>query len=226
MELSLTLCIRVIGLAAVGAICSFASKVWVKNLFEKRHLQYSLSKRNNLILTLAMAFAGGAIGFFTEGFVYPILALLLLMVSGTIAISDYTQMIIPNQTVLAIFGIKFLLVFLRGLDAEHLPQISIVDSLLGLIACFVVFCLPSLMGNKVGAGDVKLAAAMGFLLGTINSLYGIVLMGLLILAYGFVQKKMPVQVFLRTNVPMGPFIAIGMMAAFTVPNIIPRLFAG
>lgn len=226
MELNLTLCIRVIVLAAVGAICSFASKVWVKNLFEKRHLQYSLSKRNNQILTLAMAFAGGAIGFFTEGFVYPILALLLLVVSGTIAVSDYSHMIIPNQTVLAVFGIKFLLVFLKGLGAENLPQINIVDSLLGLVACFVVFCLPSLMGNKVGAGDVKLAAAMGFLLGTINSLYGIVLMGLLILAYGFVQKKMPVQMFLRTNVPMGPFIAIGMMAAFTVPNIIPRIFAG
>ena len=63
----------------------------------------------------------------------------------------------------------------------------------------------------------KLAAAMGFLLGFGNALLAIVVMGVLMLGYSMAQRKMPLLTFLKTDIPMGPFISAGMMFAWMLP---------
>ena len=106
------------------------------------------------------------------------------------------------------------LVLAKTVQAKVLVLAKMVQALLGMLACFLVFSFPGILGKNVGAGDVKLAAAMGFLLGTYSSLLGIVIMGVMILGFSFMQNKMPVLQFVKTNIPMGPFITVGMMVAF------------
>jgi len=77
--------------------------------------------------------------------------------------------------------------------------------------CFVIFFLPSLFGKQVGAGDVKLAAAMGFALGLTGSLYAIACMGALVLLYTFLDNRLPLAERLKSMIPMGPFLALGLV---------------
>ena len=112
---------------------------------------------------------------------------------------------IPNELVLAIlilaavFGFTGAIVF------------NIWQSLLGMVVCFVIFFLPSLFGKQVGAGDIKLAAAMGFALGLTGGLYAVAGMGTLVLLYVLIDRRMPLPQRLKTMIPMGPFLAVSLV---------------
>ena len=69
----------------------------------------------------------------------------------------------------------------------------------------------AILAIKVGAGDIKLAAAVGFCLGITNLLYTIVLMGICVLAYTVVQSNMAFKLVIHEMIPMGPFIAVAMV---------------
>ena len=97
------------------------------------------------------------------------------------------------------------------------PTFRVLSSLIGMVFCLLVFSAPGLMGKRVGAGDIKLAAAMGFLLELQTTLIAIVVMGVLMLGYSVFQRKMPLLVFLKTDIPMGPFLAAGMLLAWMLP---------
>ena len=135
------------------------------------------------------------------------------------AVSGWLCRIIPNPTVLAIFALKLLLIAGALLNIPGAPSFGLLSSLGGMVFCFLVFSAPALMGKQVGAGDIKLAAAMGFLLGFGSSLLAVPFMGLLILGCSMVQRQMPLLAFLKTDIPMGPFIAAGMMITCVVPYI-------
>lgn len=209
--------LRILCCAMAGFACGFPTRVWIRQLQQQRGLTYSLTPRSEWLLNAAMAAAGGAAGAMTDGVVVPVCALFLLCICGTVFVIDWTYRIIPNQTVLAVFGLKLLmgLAALAGMPGAR--PFEILQSLIGFAACFLLFAFPGLMGKKVGAGDVKLAAAMGFLLGVTDALMAVVIMGMLILGYCMVQNKMPILAMLKTNIPMGPFIAVGMFAAFLYP---------
>ena len=206
--------IRMICCAAGGAAAGFGATLWIRKLQKDRGLEYSLTKGNELCLIAVSAAAGGAIGVLTTGIGSALCAILLLGISEAISVIDWNNRVIPNQTVLAVFGVKILSVVTGLLEGTSLKDMELWQSLLGMLACFLVFSFPGILGKKVGAGDVKLAAAMDFLLGTYSSLLGIVIMGLMILAFSFMQGKVPLMQFFKTNIPMGPFITVGMMAAF------------
>jgi prepilin signal peptidase PulO-like enzyme (type II secretory pathway) len=64
----------------------------------------------------------------------------------------------------------------------------------------------------VGAGDVKLAAALGFCVGIPGCLYAIALMGLLVFLCIMLTGRETFLMMIKRLVPMGPFMAAALIA--------------
>ena len=205
--------------AVLGAGYGCGALFWARRLLQRRGREEWLSRSAQWILIFAAAVCGGGIGYGTRAWLPMLLALAVLTVGIAVAVSDWLCRIIPNPTVLAVFLLKLLLMAGVLLKLPGAPEFSLLSSLGGMVFCFLLFSAPGLMGKRVGAGDIKFAAAMGFLLGFSGSLLAVALMGLLMLGYCMVQRQMPLLLFLKTDIPMGPFIAAGMTIACMVPYI-------
>lgn len=205
--------------AALGAGCGCAALWWSHRMLRNRSREEWLPAPALHILVAAAAACGGAIGYYTDQWLTAASALALLTIGLAVAVSDWLCRIIPNPTVLAVFALKLLLIVGALLKIPGVPPFHLLSALGGMVFCFLVFSAPGLMGKQVGAGDIKLAAAMGFLLGFGSALLAIAFMGFLMLGYCLFQREMPLLQFLKTDIPMGPFIAAGMMIACMLPCI-------
>ncbi len=116
------------------------------------------------------------------------------------AIFDYKYRLIPNSVVLGLLA--------TGTVAQIFGCAStdFFSALAGFAVSGLLFIVPFIFGKTVGAGDVKLAAAVGFCAGLTGSLTVIVIMGMLILLYMLFIKGTVFEM-LHTWVPMGPFVA-------------------
>ena len=52
---------------------------------------------------------------------------------------------------------------------------------------------------------------MGFALGLTGGLYTVAAMGLLVLIYVLIDRRMPLPQRLKTMIPMGPFLALSLV---------------
>lgn len=209
--------VRIFLAAALGAGCGRRGLLWARRMLRARGREEWLSPSRQTLLTLAAALTGGVMGYSTAGWLPLLTALALLAIGMAVAVCDLLCRIIPNPTVLAVLAVKVLLAAAALLHLPDAPPAGLLSSLGGMGFCFVVFCAPGLMGKRVGAGDIKLAAAMGFLLGFGSALVAMVVMGVLMLGYSVFQRRMPLLTFLKTDIPMGPFIAAGLMVVWILP---------
>ncbi len=85
-----------------------------------------------------------------------------------------------------------------------------------MAVCFIIFLLPAALKKQVGAGDIKLAAALGFCAGIPGCLYAIALMGVLIMLYIMLARREPLLLMIKKLVPMGPFMAAALIAVQAV----------
>ena len=174
-----------------------------KNIENKRNL-LSVRKWNFIfagISTILWALAGLVID---KPYIALILALFFSM-AIMISIIDLSIHIIPNELVLAMIalGVLFQLLYF---DWKSL--LIAIGCLLGLMGIFAG--LAAIIGfDKVGAGDVKLAGAMGLVLGYPYILTAVFVMSVAMLVYCvigiFIGKLSLVSMF-----PYGPFLMIGM----------------
>ncbi len=116
------------------------------------------------------------------------------------AVFDLKYRLIPNSVVLGLLA--------TGIAAQLFgcAKANLLSALAGFVMSGILFMVPFVFGKTVGAGDVKLAAAVGFCAGLTGSLGIIVIMGVLILLYTVFAKGTVLQV-LHSWVPMGPFVA-------------------
>ena len=203
----------------LGAGCGWTALLWAGQMLRTRGRKEQVLSWVQVVLVISAAVWGGVIGFYTDGWLAMVSALAVLTVGIAVVVSDGLCRIIPNPAVLALFGVKLLLMGASLLNIPGAPPVRLLSSLGGMVACFLIFWAPGLVGKQVGPGDIKLAAAMGFLLGFSGALFAVVIMGALVLGYSVLQRKMPLLLFLQTNIPMGPFIAAGMMIAYMVACI-------
>lgn len=192
--------------AALGAALAVPARLLCSFLFKQRKIDQHMGQRHFLIMLLAMALIGGVIGWRAGLTLRGLYLMLILFVSACAFYIDAVRRIIPNELVLAI------LVLAAAFGFPGAIRFQIWQSLLGLCVCFVIFFLPGLFGKAVGAGDVKLAAAMGFALGLSGSLYAIAGMGALVLLYVLLDRSMPLPQRLKEMIPMGPFLALALVA--------------
>ncbi len=136
-----------------------------------------------------------------------ILACVIGFLAITVAIIDARIHIIPNEAViiLAVLGLALqtlLFGFKKGLLFSFL-------TMLGAMLVFITIGL--IIGlSKVGAGDVKLAGAMGAVLGLSGIAAGLAVMAVTILAFiliGLLVNK----INLKTMFPYAPFLSAGIV---------------
>ncbi|MEA4823336.1 MAG: A24 family peptidase [Clostridiaceae bacterium] len=161
-------------------------------------------------LLIVLACAGGILGGFA-GVSWKLLYLLFLLLDcSLIAVIDWEYSIIPNGLILALFPLTLFFASTRTIEFH------IWSSAIGLVLCFILFLFPKIFGKNVGAGDVKLAAAMGFCTGWIGCLYASVVMGALILLFTMFQRNVPFAQRFQKLIPMGPFIAAALLVVQSV----------
>lgn len=192
--------------AALGAMLAVPARLLYGFLLKQRGIAGQMERKHFWMLLAGLVLIGGVIGWRAGVTFRGLYLMLLLLVAGLAFLIDATHRIIPNELVLAIL----VLAAVFGLTGAI--RFQIWNSLLGLAVCFVIFFLPGLFGKQVGAGDVKLAAAMGFALGLKGSLYAIACMGALVLLYVILDWRIPFAQRLKTIIPMGPFLALALIA--------------
>ena len=205
------LIIRTIIGALVGFLIGLICEKTMPVILAKRKRTMYQSDNEKRFLLGVMSACGAVIGFRIPQFGMLVYIFLLLGISEMIAVIDWHERIIPNELWQAVIILKIIFSIPTMFGVPGFPQLNIVESLIGFVACFIIFTLPGIFKKNVGAGDVKLAAAIGFGLGMWGALYAIVFMGLMILGYSSIQKKAPLLKMLESMIPMGPFIVSGMM---------------
>ncbi len=131
---------------------------------------------------------------------------ILITTGMIIAFIDVNIRIIPNELVLAviIFGLIFQL--------QNYGLKGLIPSAISMVVMMAVFsAVAGFMGfGKVGAGDVKLAGAIGFALGYPLIVIAVAVMSVVLLAFiiiGLALKK----IYLSTMLPLAPFMISGFI---------------
>ena len=143
------------------------------------------------------------------------MAYVFLMLTLFLAISvvDIKYRLIPNAFILGVVGVHIAWMFVPYLHGVE-PEIwfNLRGCAMGMLLCFAVFFGGTLItGGKVGMGDVKLAMAIGFMLGWQRVLIAIALAGLLLIPFVFTQPGMNMKERLRQIVPFGPPFSLAAM---------------
>ena len=200
--------------AVLGAALAVPVRLICAVLLKQRGLAPEMEQKHFIILLLSLLLMGGVIVWRAGFYFHALYLLLILVVAACTFYIDAKHRVIPNDLVLAILILSAVFGFSGAIPFQ------IWSSLLGFAACFVIFFLPGLFGKNVGAGDVKLAAAMGFALGLTGSLYAVACMGLLVLAYVLLDNHAPLLQRLKEMIPMGPFLAVALVVVSLLPNVI------
>ncbi len=194
------------GSAAVSAALAIPANALCGLLYRRRGLEQKFGALEKWIMPIFLALCGGLFGW-RAGLGWELLYLIAMLFCCTvIACTDIRHRIIPNVLVLS------LIVLAAAAGLTGAVEINWLSSLGGFAFCFVLFLLPALFSRKVGAGDVKLAAAMGFCAGFMGSLYAIAAMGGLVLLYVLIRSREPAADVLKKLIPMGPFLAVALLA--------------
>lgn len=139
-----------------------------------------------------------------ENIITSILLSTLFTLAILITIIDIKIRTIPNELILIMsaVGIAF-----QTLHFGFSSLLGVFASMIGMMVFFIA--VAGLVGLcKVGAGDVKLAGAMGLTLGFPNIITALAVMSVAVLIYslvGFVTKKLSLQ----SMVPFAPFMMLG-----------------
>jgi leader peptidase (prepilin peptidase)/N-methyltransferase len=165
-----------------------------------------------LPLTVAVTVSNAGLWFLSALGTYHILQgismSLLFSLAILVSLIDLRIRLIPNELVLAMFaaGALYKLTF-YGIGAL-LPSLLMALGMMTLFSAAAGFA----GFNKVGAGDIKLAGAMGFSLGFPSVLTALAAMSAALLIYslgGLASKKLT----LKSAFPFAPFMMLGLAAS-------------
>lgn len=212
-----SLILKIVAGILIGVGCKFIGDAVEKILLDRRKLEVKRAGHENYFIVVVMAVFGGLIMWDIPLSAEIIYAYLLLIICEVIVVSDIHHRIIPNGLLIAMLVSKTVFGIPDLFGANGFPTFHVVDSIVGLLVGFIVFMIPAFLSKQVGAGDIKLAATAGFVLGVMGCLVTIVLMGILVIIYVILQKQMPILTIIKTMIPMGPFLAIAMMIVILLP---------
>ncbi|WP_047155103.1 prepilin peptidase [Aneurinibacillus tyrosinisolvens] len=159
------------------------------------------------VIELATGILFAAVFYFYGFTMETLMVLLFVSLLVIITVSDLAYRIIPDKVVF-----PFLALFLILRFFIH-PHESYVSHLIGMVLGFTVFLLVAIVSRGgMGGGDIKLFAVVGLFLGYPLLLLTILLSTLFGALYGILLIVF-VEAGRKTEVPFGPFIAIGSLCA-------------
>lgn len=142
-------------------------------------------------------------------------AIAYISVAISIGIIDLDIKKIPNSLVLSLLIIRTVSIIYAIATGTPVKQ-TLIPSLIGLAAGFILYQLPTLIGIPIGTGDVKYSAAIGYCLGAFGFLQASLIMaaGLVVYLIYLVATK---KGSLKTAVPMGPYLSLGVVVTALYP---------
>jgi Flp pilus assembly protein protease CpaA len=163
----------------------------------KQKYKFALYVLNTTLWTFA--------GFQAANPFIAVLTAILFSLAIMTGIIDVRIHIIPNEFVAAmlIIGVAMQIFYF---DTKNL--LTSLACMFGLGALFLI--VGKMLGmQKIGAGDVKLAAAMGFVLGYPDILTAVLVMSASVLVFCFIGFAR-FRLSMKTMLPYAPFLMIGM----------------
>ncbi len=138
-----------------------------------------------------------------------------ISIAISIGVVDLDIKKIPNSSVLSLLIIRTVAIIYATATGVPLKQ-TLIPSLIGLAAGFILYQLPMLIGIPIGTGDVKYSAAIGYCLGAFGYLQAALVMaaGLIVYLIYLVATK---KGSLKTAVPMGPYLSLGVAVTVLYP---------
>jgi len=196
-----------LGLFIVGLAAGRFLKILIRRNMEEEHRDFPSKPVVEILNALLYCAVFWKYGFSLETLSFLIFGSILLL----IAFVDFKTMLIPNWSVLLILVLGILFAFFNH-DA------SWVERLIGFFAAGLVLLLIYIFSRGgIGGGDIKLMAAAGFFLGWKLTLWAMLVgsiiggvFGVVILASGKGQ--------LKTAIPYGPFLVIGIIGSILFGN--------
>lgn len=142
-------------------------------------------------------------------------AVAYISIAISIAVVDLDIKKIPNPSVLALLIIRAAALIYAIACGAPLKE-TLIPSLVGLAAGFILYQLPMFFGIPIGTGDVKYSSAIGFCLGAFGYLQAALIMaaGLVVYLIYLVATK---KGSLKTAVPMGPYLSLGVIITVLFP---------
>lgn len=122
---------------------------------------------------------------------------------------------IPNSSVLALLIVRTVALVYQIATGAPLKE-TLIPSLVGLAAGFILYQLPMLIGIPIGTGDVKYSAAIGYCLGAFGYIQAALIMAIGLLVY-LVYLVATKKGSLKTSVPMGPYLSLGAVVTVLFP---------
>jgi Flp pilus assembly protein protease CpaA len=199
-----------------------AAAGWFIPLIARKTAEYKLKKAgktlpvdkrfSSLLLKLICLVVSGTlwatVGLLTANLFQAALLAVILLDAAVITVVDIKIHIIPNEAVLFMLLAGLLLqITSNGLEA-------IIAAVVSMLAVMIVFImLGSILGfHTIGAGDVKLAGAMGLMLGYPYIMYALIGMSALFLVWccgGLLARKLS----LKSMFAFAPFMMGGTVLA-------------
>lgn len=140
---------------------------------------------------------------------------LYISIALAIGVVDLDIKKIPNLSVLALMIVRTAAIIYALITGASVKS-TVIPSVIGLAAAFILYQLPMLIGIPIGVGDVKFASAIGYCLGFIGFLQAAIVMALG-LAILLIILKATGKGSMKTKVPMGPFLALGTIVTLLFP---------
>ena len=206
-------------------IPDIAQKIALYKCGKKNMALSADSRYTSVLLKLAFcifnAAASALSGLYMENPAVSFFMLALLIVAALIAIIDLRIRLVPNELVLVMLALG------SAFQVLHSGFGSLLTSAACMIAMIVLFTAAAgFVGfGKVGAGDVKLAAAMGLALGYPNIIIALAVLCAALFLYiltGLILKKLT----LKSMFPFAPFMMTGMAAALVFIVFESMFFTG
>ncbi len=131
---------------------------------------------------------------------------------------DIDTMTIPDSIHIVILIIGIVLAFVSDMP--------LLERIIGFFSVsFILFLASVLSKGGIGGGDIKLMAVSGFVLGYKLSVVGFFIGAVLASIFGIVVSKGKRE-NLKSKIPLGPFLAVGMTVSIFVGKYIVDWYLG
>lgn len=180
--------------------------------FKKISIEYKESQYLTKYIKIVICIFNGVTWYYSFSSIDNIMIALLISMQITLGIMvayiDVKIRIIPNELVLSMIALGIMF------QITYFGFKSLIVAIICMVVMMIVFtAVAGFVGfGKVGAGDVKLAGAMGLCLSypLIITAIGIMAISLL----GFILTGMALKkIYLSTMLPFAPFMITGYIAA-------------
>ena len=199
----------------LGVITVPLSKYLAKSRTEDPGEIAPLNKTSIRVLSVILGLlASAGIAFTSKDLSLLIRNLILLIPIFSISFVDALVRKIPNPlllTMLCVDAVYITYYSVANKTAELLPKVFI-----GVFLGMVVSFIPSLLKIPMGAGDIKYTAVIGFTIYASGYFQAMILMALLVALF-YVYLKITKKGGMKTQVPMGPFLSIGVVVTMCFP---------